>query len=222
MRIFILFLIYYFFTPILVNPKVINRLDNNRYIAFTFDACETKTPAYFDEKILVYIIKNKIPVTIFVNKKFANRNIKRLKEISSLKFIEIENHSTNHHLYMQRLDNDTIVREVLENKKFLLEKLGIDTKFFRFPGFNYDSRSLKVVENLGYKVVHANLISGDPDKNLNPERIVKYISANIKGGDIIIFHINGRGYNTYKTFPKIYEFIKRKGFIPALLRDVID
>jgi len=205
-----------------LNGEVIKKIKSDDFVALTFDACEVKTPAFFDEKILDFIIKNKIPVTIFVNKKFAERNIDRLKDISRYPFVEIENHSVNHYQYMQGLDNQTIVNEVKDIEKYLYDMLKIKTRFFRFPGFNYDNRSLKVVESLGYKVVHANLISGDPDKNVSAEKMYNYISKKIRPGDIVIFHINGRGYNTHKALPKIYESLKRKGLKPALLNEVIN
>ncbi|UOD35827.1 polysaccharide deacetylase family protein [Deferribacteraceae bacterium V6Fe1] len=208
--------------PHFLNAEVLNKVESKDAVLLTFDACETKTPVFFDEKILDFIVKNKIPVTIFVNKKFAERNIERLIEISKYNFIEIENHSANHYQYMQRLDNQTIVNEVKENEKYLYDMLGIKTKYFRFPGFNYDVRGLKVVESLGYKVVHANLISGDPDKNVSAEKMYNYISKKIRPGDIIIFHINGRGYNTHEALPKIYESLKSKGLRPALLSELIN
>lgn len=208
--------------PLFLNAEVIKKFNSADAVALTFDACETKTPAYFDEEILNFIIKNKIPVTIFVNKKFAERNIDRLKEISKYDFIEIENHSANHYQYMQKLDNQTIVNEVKDNEKYLIEILGVKTKFFRFPGFNYDDRSLTVVESIGYKVVHANLISGDPDKKISAEKMYKYISKKVRPGDIIIFHINGRGYNTHEALPKIYETLKRIGLKPITLSDILN
>lgn len=205
-----------------MSAEVVEKFTSDISVALTFDACETKTPAFFDENILKFIIKNKIPVTIFVNKKFAERNIQRLKEISRFDFIEIENHSTNHYQYMQMLDNQTIIKEVKGAEEYLYDKLRVKTRFFRFPGFNYDSASLKVVESLGYIVVHANLISGDADKNVSAEKMYNYISKRIRPGDILIFHINGRGYNTHKALPKIYELLKRKGLRPILLSEVIN
>ncbi|MBZ4643139.1 MAG: polysaccharide deacetylase [Deferribacteraceae bacterium] len=214
------FLIFVFFKQT-VNGEVISKFESKNEIAITFDACETKTPAYFDEKILHFIVEKQIPVTIFVNEKFALRNLNMLKKIGKFDFIEIENHSANHYQYMQKLDNETIVEEVLANEKFLYKNLGIKTKFFRFPGFNYDRRAVEVVESLKYKIIHANLISGDPDKNITAEKMSKYIGHNLRPGDILIFHINGRGYNTHKALPEIYNIIKNRGFTPVRLDKVV-
>ena len=150
-------------TPVSLPKGVITKLPSEeKIIALTFDACETKTPAYLDEGILSYLVEEKIPFTIFVSGKFANRNKERLKEISKLDFVEIENHSLNHLRNMGRLSDEKVKNEVIENEKILSDIIGKKTKFFRFPGGNYNQRVLDVVENLGYKVVHWRVPAATP------------------------------------------------------------
>lgn len=181
-------------------------------VALTFDACETKTPSYFDEKILGFLLKEKIPFTIFVSGKFARRNKDRLKELAQLNFVEIENHSLNHHQHMENLKEEEIIKEVKSNADLIYEITGKKTKFFRFPAGNYDEKTLKLVEKQNYKVVHWTFASGDPDKKLSPPKLIEGVRSQTRKGSILIFHINGRGYSTGEALPKIVEELKKKGY----------
>ena len=212
-----------FFINFCFFPEIITKLNTKKnLLALTFDACETKTASYFDEDILKYIIENKINATLFISGKFAKRNSERLKEISKLNFIEIENHSLNHYMNMQKLDVATIKTEVLENEKLLESIIGYKTIFFRFPAGNYDKKTLDIVESLGYKVVHWAFASGDPDKNVTAEKLENFVVTKSKPSDVLIFHINGRGYNTKYALPKIVERLKNKGYSFVKLKEYIN
>jgi peptidoglycan-N-acetylglucosamine deacetylase len=197
---------------------VINRL-KVKQIALTFDACETITPSYFDEKILSYLIKEQIPFTVFMTGKFANRNSSRLKEISRLPFVEIENHSFYHHQHMERLTPDEIRREVIALDDLMKNMIGKKTKYFRFPGGNYDGKTLEQVEGMNYRVVHWTFPSGDADKKVTPERLTKWVVDKAKPGDILIFHMNGRGYSTGDALPDIVSALRKKGIKFVKLED---
>ena len=45
--------------------------------------------------------------------------------------------------------------------------------------------------------------------------------ARAKPGDILIFHINGRGVHTAEAIPGVVEGLKAKGFRFVLLRDYL-
>jgi len=181
-------------------------------IALTFDACETKSPAYFDEGILSYLIKEKIPFTVFVSGKFGLRNKERLKELSKLDFIEIENHSFNHFQHMENLTSGQVEKEVTENENLIFEITGKRTGLFRFPGGNYNKQNIETVENLGYRVVHWRIPASDPDRHVTKGRLVKWVLYNAQPGDILIFHINGKGYKTAEALPEITDSLKKRGY----------
>lgn len=192
---------------------VITRLPtDDKIIALTFDACETRTPAYFDERILSFLLKGKIPFTVFVSGKFAVRNKGRLTELSKLEFVEIENHSLNHYQNMERLSKGQTEKEVTGNEKLIFDITKSKTKFFRFPGGNYNQAGLESVESLGHKVVHWDVASGDPDKRVSAGRLIKWVLYNVKPGSIIIFHINGRGYKTADALPVIVDSLRNRGY----------
>lgn len=207
----------------IANAKVITSFDpqGKKEVALTFDACETKTPSHFDPVILDYLIRNKIPATFFVSAKFALRNPSRLAEVSRYPFIEIENHSYHHNIHMEKMPKEKIIEEIRSTQNIIEKTTGVKTKYFRFPAGNYDKKTLDTVEGMGYKVVHWSFASGDPDKNLQAERIIKWVLKAAKPGSILIFHINGRGYTTPKTLPVIVESLKKRGFSFVRLDEVL-
>lgn len=203
--------------------KVITHIpaQEKKMIAFTFDACERGKPAYFDQKLLSYIIENRIPCSIFVSGEFAKRNKAELRRLSKYPFIEFENHSWHHYKDMRRLKNSGVKKEVMENEKLITGITGVKPKYFRFPGGNCDARTIGIVNDCGLKVVHWTYASGDPDKNVSSEAMIRDAMARAQSGNILIFHINGRGVHTADAFPSIYAGLKEKGYTFVRLASVI-
>ena len=188
-------------------------------VVFTFDACETQTPAYFDKQLLDFIIENKIPTTLFLSGKFIERNRDDVKSISGYDFIEIENHSYSHADF-RKLKDDEVLSDIERNQNLIKEVTGRTPLFFRFPYGEYTQKNLEIIEKSGLKVVHWAFPSGDPDKRLSKSQLVRGVISNVKSGDILIFHINGRGWKTKEAFPEIVNILKKEGYHFYLLKDV--
>lgn len=191
---------------------------SEKAVAFTFDACETKTPAYIDKELINYIIENKVPVTLFLSGKFIERNVDILREISKYDFIEVENHSYSHANF-KKLKEEDIILDVEKNHNIIKEVTGREPRFFRFPYGEYNDENLKIIERMGYKVVHWSFPSGDPDRTVTKEQLISGVLKNLRSGNIIIFHINGRGWQTKFAFPEIVKKLKEEGYRFYLLKD---
>jgi peptidoglycan-N-acetylglucosamine deacetylase len=196
--------------PAIVGAEVIDKLKIHA-VALTFDTCETKPPSYFDEKILSYLVREEIPFTVFMTGKFAKRNSMRLQELARLTFVEIENHSFNHYQHMERLSDNDVRCEVKELDDLMMRIIGKKTKYFRFPGGNYDERTLRIIEEMGYKVVNWSFPSGDPDRKVTPEKLTRWVASKSRRGNVLVFHINGRGYSTGEALPMIINSLREKG-----------
>lgn len=122
---------------------------------------------------------------------------------------------------MEKLSPEEIRREVLENERLIKEITGVRPRYFRFPGGNYDSQSLEVVESLGYKVVHWTFPSGDPDRSITPQRLANYVISKTSPGSILIFHANGRGYSTGEALPVIVQQLRKNGYSFVFLEDFL-
>jgi len=186
--------------------------DRDQVVALTFDACETRTPAFLDHSISDFLVEGRIPFTVFACGRFARHNRQALATLAQLDFVEIENHSMNHDNHMERMDEATIRREVLDADALLHSITGQHTRYFRFPAGNYDAATLGAVEALGYRVVHWSFASGDPAKTLTPERETEWVLEKTRPGGILIFHINGRGWSTGRALPGIVAALGDRGY----------
>jgi peptidoglycan/xylan/chitin deacetylase (PgdA/CDA1 family) len=208
-------------TPFLLNYGIIEHFKTiDKTVAITFDACETKTPAYFDKDLLDFIIKEKLPATFFLSGKFIIRNKEEVKKISQYDFIEIESHSYSHSDFT-KLTPEEIEYDIKSNEKLITEVTGKKPVIFRFPYGYYDEKSLNIVRSLNYKVVHWTFPSGDPDKKITAKDLKNNVLKNIRPGVILIFHINGRGWKTKEALPYIVKILKEKGYKFVLLKEVI-
>ena len=194
---------------------------SNKIAALTFDACETVTPSYFDNKILDYLISNKIPATIFLSGKFAGRNKDKIKQLLKYDFLEFENHSFSHTQHMERMSDADFFKDLKQNEELINGITGRRTKFFRFPAGNYNAKKVSLCKAAGYEVVHWSFASGDPDKHITAQKLTKWVISKTKPGSILIFHINGRGYSTGEALPVIINRLKKDGYIFVRLADVL-
>lgn len=193
---------------------------DKKEIALTFDACESKTPAFMDTVILNFLIKEKIPATIFLSGKFCKTNSVILKAISKYNFIEFENHSFSHIKHTERLTEPEIEGEVKEAENLIKTTTGYQPRFFRFPAGNCSSRALGIVEKLGLKTVHWSFASGDPNKKISSRKLKNWVLSKTKPGSILIFHINGRGYRTGEILPELISEFRKNQFSFVKLKDV--
>lgn len=202
--------------------QVISRLPTDeRVVALTFDACEQRRAMKLDTGISDYLVAHRIPFTLFLSGRFVEDNAAAIKQIAALDFVEMENHSYDHPNRMPRLDDEAVRDEIMRADDAIARVAGRHTVFFRFPAITYDSRTLSIAESLGYRVVHYRWEVGDPDPHETASRIVRETMEGVRPGDILIFHINGRGWHTAEALPRVVEGLTSKGYRFVLLRDYV-
>jgi peptidoglycan-N-acetylglucosamine deacetylase len=194
---------------------------NDRVVALTFDACEAGEPMSFDRGVLDYLVTRRIPFTVFASGKFVESNFADVQALAPLDFLEFENHSWNHPNTMDRFDADAVVDQVSRTHELIAAATGQAPQFFRFPAGNYNEAGLKAVEDLGYRVVHWRWATGDPDRRETANALFDRVVSNVEPGDILIFHINGRGVHTAEALPRIVEQLEADGYRFALISDYI-
>ena len=161
-------------------------------------------------KIIAFLLQERIPATLFISGRFAKRNQREIKALATFPFLEFENHSLNHRQHMERLAEKEMIQEL--DDSLLRALTGKKTRFFRFPGGNYDGRSVRIVEKHHYKIVHWSFASGDADQKVNPQGLSSWVLTKTGPGSILIFHVNGRGYSTGEALPGIVYTIKQRGY----------
>ena len=201
---------------------VIMRLPTHeRVVALTFDACEQQRPVKLDTGISDYLVAHRIPFTLFLSGRFVQDNQAAVRTLAALDFVEIENHSWNHPNRMQVLSDDDVRDQVLRTDAEIARLTGRRTAFFRFPATNYNARTLADVEALGFRVVHYRWEVGDPDPHESADRIVRETLEGTRPGDILIYHINGRGWHTAAALPRMIDGLKDAGYRFVLLKEYL-
>ena len=210
------------FLPAASRAEVIMRLPtSDRVVALTFDACEQQRPMKLDTSISNYLVAHRIPFTLFLSGRFVQDNEAAVRTLGSLDFVELENHSWNHPNWMQRLSDAEVREQVLGTDAEIARLTGRRTAFFRFPATNYNARTLADVEGLGFRVVHYRWEVGDPDPHETADRIVRETLEGTRPGDILIYHINGRGWHTGEALPRMIAGLQEKGFRFVLLKQYL-
>ena len=194
---------------------------NDRVIALTFDACEAGKPVAFDRAILDYLLARKIPFTVFVTGRFVQTNRADIEALATLDFVDIENHSWNHPNTMNRFAAHAVVEQAERTQAIVTEATGRAPQFFRFPAGNYNKAGLEALEERGLKVVHWRWATGDPDPREGAKALVRRVTTKTEPGDILIFHINGRGVHTAEALPHIVERLEADGYRFVLISDYI-
>ena len=208
--------------PAGAHAEVIMRLPTSeRVVALTFDACEQQHPMKLDTTISNYLVAHRIPFTLFLSGRFVQDNEAAVRALASLDFVELENHSWNHPNWMQRLSDEEVRAQVLDTDAQIARLTGRRTAFFRFPATNYNTRTLADVEGLGFRVVHYRWEVGDPDPHETAGRIVRETLEGTRPGDILIYHINGRGWHTGEALPRMIAGLQEKGFRFVLLKQYL-
>jgi len=194
---------------------------NDRVVALTFDACEAGQRMSFDRGILSYLLAKRLPFTVFASGRFVENNEADVRQLAALDFVEFENHAWNHPNNMQTFAPASVIRQVERTDKVIAQATGRAPQFFRFPAGNYNRRGLKAVEDMGRKVVHWRWATGDPDKRETAKALFNRVVTKVRPGDILIFHINGRGVHTAEALPRIVERLEADGYRFVLLSDYI-
>jgi peptidoglycan/xylan/chitin deacetylase (PgdA/CDA1 family) len=181
-------------------------------VALTFDACATKQQANgFDEKIFEILLREKIPVTIFMTGTWAEKHPGPVKRIAAADWIEIGNHSYSHPR-LTLLEPSRLRTQIRYTNRILQERLGRPAMSLRPPAGAWNQAVLRAANQEDLPLVLWSVVSGDAGGHIPAERIRRIVLEQTKPGSIVIFHINNRGPFTKKALPDIVAGLRAKGF----------
>jgi peptidoglycan/xylan/chitin deacetylase (PgdA/CDA1 family) len=184
---------------------------NEKKIALTFDACTTKNPNRYDDKITKVLVNTKTPATIFISGKWMQEESDHAKYLASMPQFELGNHSYSHP-HMTKISDQEIEAELSYTQNVFEKLLGQKPLLFRPPYGEYDQRVMDTAAKLGMRTILYDVASGDPDVHFTKDVLIKYVEDSTKNGSIIIMHINKRGWHTAEALPTIIEDLKKKGY----------
>jgi peptidoglycan/xylan/chitin deacetylase (PgdA/CDA1 family) len=124
---------------------------------------------------------------------------------------KIGNH-TYSHLNGWHVNNETYLEDILKAQKL------IQSNLFRPPYGRIKKNQAKCIQNLGYQIILWDVLSGDFDEKISPEKCWENIKKNIKPGCIIVFHDSSKAFERMKyALPKTLELCIRNNWKMNLL-----
>ncbi len=180
-----------------------------RSIALTFDACPTSRD--LDRAIVQVLRDEKVAATMFLSGRWVERHREEAAELA--RYFEIGNHGHVHDdAAQEHLTYAQARADIQKAQKVIQAVTGKTPTLYRPPAVKYNDAVLRAARDLGLTVVLHDVASGDPDKNLKAEKIVKYVLWKSKPGSIVIFHVNGKGWTTPRTLPPIIKGLRERGY----------
>ena len=210
-------------------PGVITRINTKkRVLALTFDACGGQNGSGIDEQLIGLLRQEKIKATLFLNGRWIDRNPKYTAELARDPLFELENHGWRHRplsttgqeAYGIRGTTSAaeVVDEVLMNHRTLAQITGVEPRFFR-PGTAFcDEVAVKIVRDLGERVVGFTM-NADAGATSPTRAVISTVEA-AKAGDISIGHFNRPKGSTFEGFATAIPALKAAGFTFVKLAEV--
>ncbi|MBS0181578.1 MAG: polysaccharide deacetylase family protein [Nitrospira sp.] len=191
-------------------------------VALTFDLCPVRKGSGYDQPLMDYLIKHRIPATFFMSGKWMTKHEPEVDHLLRLGFFEVGTHGEVHaHLPMH--DADEQRTEILGPVKLLQEHYARKATLFRPPYGEYNDLTVAVVNMLGLRFIQWNIESGDPDPTLSSEQILSGVATRAKPGSIIVFHANGKGKQTRQVIEQlISDILPRKGLQPMTVSELLN
>ncbi len=200
-----------------------------KQVALTLDACGGPHGSGYDQELIDYLRQEKIPATLFVNSRWIKANESLFLELARDPLFEIANHGTEHRplsvngrsIYgiSGTTDPKHIIDEVWENHLLITRLTGKEPRFFRSGTAYYDEIAVQLVEQMGEKVTHFDVI-GDAGATFSADQ-VHHAMKRVKSGSIVILHMNQPQSGTAEGLKKAIPELKKKGFQFVKLEDSV-
>ena len=202
--------------------------DAGKVVALTFDACDGRKNGY-DKALIDWLIENKIPVTLFVNARWIDAHRALFLELAANPLFEIGNHGTRHRPLSVTgksaygIRGTANVGEAFDEVEGNAEKIealtGKRPLFFRSGTAHYDDVAARLVQTMGYGIAGF-AVNGDDGATV-PARTVKRNLLSVRGGDVVLCHMNHPGSGTFPGIKQAVPILKERGFRFVTLSELI-
>ena len=198
---------------------------NNR-VALTLDACG----GAFDSDLIRFLIRNRIPATLFATKKWLDKNpmgVAMLK--ANLDLFDIEDHGENHipavigvgkKVYGIAGEPDVLHlrKEVLAGASAIEQATGVPARWYRGATAEYDQQASDEIRNMGFKIAGFS-VNADAGATLKKPQIIERL-RHVHGGDVIIAHMNKPASDTAEGLTVGLAELRQRGFVFVRLDEV--
>lgn len=196
--------------------------DRSEYkIALTFDVCQAEGDlAGYDAEIVNVLNETQTPATFFLGGEWMRDHQAETLGLANNSLFELGNHSWSHSDF-SAITPDEMNKEILLTQQYMYNLLGYQTNLFRLPYGTYSEDALNVIGENGLYTIQWDDVSGDPDPNIDAERMTDWVLQQIQPGTIIIMHANGRGWHTAEALPTIIQAIRQQGYTLVTISDLL-
>jgi peptidoglycan/xylan/chitin deacetylase (PgdA/CDA1 family) len=195
-------------------------------VALTLDACSGS----FDQDLMDFLVRNRIPATLFATKRWLDRNAAAVKQINAHPdLFVVEDHGENHipavigsgrkvYGIAGMPDLAHLRREVTEGAKAVTAATGVAPHWYRGATAVYDPAAADEIRRLGYKIAGFS-VNADAGATLSRRAVAERLRQ-VKGGDVIIAHINKPASDTAEGMAVGLLELLRRGFVFVRLDQV--
>ena len=202
-------------------PGVVSRLPTkDRVVALTLDACGGRTGSGYDGELIETLRRERVPATLFVNARWIEANPRKFNQLAADPLFEIANHGTEHRplsvsgrsVYGIAGTSTVghVVDEVAVNQRLITRLTGAAPAFFRSGTAYYDDVAVRVVADLGLRVVNFDVL-GDAGATYSAAQVADAMLSS-KPGSIIIAHMNRPDRGTAEGVAAALPRVRRRGF----------
>jgi peptidoglycan/xylan/chitin deacetylase (PgdA/CDA1 family) len=186
--------------------------------AITLDACGGQ----FDAELIDTLVALRVPATIFVTKKWIDRNpVGTAVLLAHRELFELEDHGTAHvpavigagrHVYGLAVEPDVahLEAEVSGAAQLIRSLTGHAPRYFRGATAIYDRQSIQTIEGMGYAIAGFSL-NADAGATLPKAAIVARLRS-LQAGDVVIAHMNKPAGATAEAFAATLPELLARGY----------
>lgn len=204
--------------------KYILAQGNSNMPIYKVDTQEKKIALTFDvawgSENMDYIIetldKHNIKSTFFLVGSWIDDNEEVVKTLSE-KGHELSNHS-NTHANTTSLSSKDIEKEIEVTSEKIYNLTGNKTNLYRPPFGDVNDETMKICEELGYRVIKWDVDSFDW-KEIGPVHVTERVIKGSQPGSIVLLHANATNIEEY--LDNIITILKKEGYELVTISDLV-
>jgi peptidoglycan/xylan/chitin deacetylase (PgdA/CDA1 family) len=209
-----------------IHDRIVLTSPQDRRVALTLDACS----GGFDEKLIEFLIRNRIKATLFATKKWLDQNPRGTSILRThLDLFDIEDHGESHipavigvgrTVYGIRGEPDLLhLRREVQNGARAIERVtGVPPHWYRGATAEYDQGAADEIRRLGYRIAGFS-INADAGATLSRAAVAERMRQ-VRAGDVIIAHMNRPSSQTAEGLSDVLLELLRHGLVFVRLDQV--
>lgn len=198
------------------DPRIINHGDRKKKkVAITIDDGWNA-----DSRILKLMDYYDIKCTVFV---IGGRNVAEshktwLQKMDKAGF-EICTHTYSHYIVTGLTDKE-LEKDIKKGQQVITKVTDKTVPFVRTCGGIYNERAVKVIDDMGYRLVQWDVELGDTFESSTTDSEVERVLKNVQNGSIILCHFGG--YHTYEALKIIIPELQDRGYEITTVSDIVN